>query len=104
MIFSILIIHDHDRISSITRFPHITTGVYFTYELPDFFSCSPKAVKESIMTDVNMLVQEFWTSSDGAFEVEASFFAMRRLLKILKRCFDSLKVCLDFFFFRLPST
>ena len=46
------------------------------------------------MTDINDLVQEFWrSSSDGA--VEASFFAMRRLLEILQGCFDILEVCFD---------
>ena len=46
------------------------------------------------MTDVNNLVQEFWrTSSDG--DAGASFFAMRRLLEILHRCFDNLEVCFD---------
>jgi hypothetical protein len=56
------------------------------------FSRSPKVVKEAIMTDINDLVQEFLrTSSDGA--VEASLFAMRRLLGILQGCFDILEVC-----------
>ena len=42
------------------------------------------------MTDIDDLVQEFWrTSSD----VEASFFAMRRLLEILQGCFHDLNVC-----------
>ena len=51
------------------------------------------------MTDINDLVQEFWTSRIGA--VETSFIAMRsnRLLKILQECLDSLeddvKVCFD---------
>ena len=52
------------------------------------------------MTDINDLLQEFWTSSNGA--VETSFFAGSScLLGILKYCFDSLmnhdffKVCFD---------
>ena len=41
------------------------------------------------MTDINDLLQEFWTSSNGA--VETSFFAGSScLLGILKYCFDSL--------------
>ena len=89
-----LIIHDHDRVSFITRVLHTTTWDYFTSRLPDRFSRSPKVVKEAIMTDINDLVQEFWrSSSDGA--VEASFFAMHRLLEILKGCYDILEVCFD---------
>ena len=45
------------------------------------------------MTDINDLVQEFWTSSYGA--VEASFCAMRRLLEVLEGCFDLIEVCFD---------
>ena len=55
------------------------------------------------MTDINDLVQEFWTSSDGA--VGASFIAMCRLIGILRRCFGFLKVCFEIILvFRLPST
>ena len=55
------------------------------------------------MTDINDLVQEFWTSSDGA--VWASFIAMRRLLEILDGCLNFWKVCFDIIFvLRLPST
>ena len=89
IIFSLLIIHNHDRMSSITRVLHTTTWKYFTSCLPDRFSRSPEAVQEAIMTDINDLVQEFWTtSSDRA--VEASFFAMRRLLDILQECSDTI--------------
>ena len=96
MIFSLLIIHNHDRIPSITRILHTATWDYFTSRLPDSFSHSPKVVKEAIMTDINDLVQEFWrTSSDG--DVGASFFAMRSLLEILQGCFDILEVCLILF-------
>ena len=43
------------------------------------------------MTDINDLVQEFWTaSSDGTV---GAFFAMRRLHEILQKCFDNLEVC-----------
>ena len=51
------------------------------------------------MTDINDLVQEFWTSRIGA--VETSSIAMRssRLLGILQECFHSLEskfvVCFD---------
>jgi hypothetical protein len=92
MIFNLLIIHNHDRMSSITRVLHTTTWDYFTSSLPDLFSHSPKVVKEVIITDINDLLQEFRrTSSD----VGASFFAMRRLLEILERCLHSLTVCFD---------
>jgi hypothetical protein len=92
MIFSFLIIHNHDRMSSITRVLRSTTWKFFTKRLRDYFMRSPNVVKEEIMTDINDFVQEFWTtSSDGA--VEASFFAMRRLLEILERCFGFLDVC-----------
>ena len=93
MIFSLSIIHNRDRMSSITRVLHTTTWDYFSERLADRFIPSPKVVKEEIMTDINDLVQEFLTtSSDRA--VEASFFAMRRLLEILQECYDFL-VCFD---------
>ena len=89
--------------SSITRILHTTTWDYFAKYLRVRFIPSPKVVKETIMTDINDLVQEFWTSSDGA--VGASFIAMRRLLEILQGCLDSWKVCFDIIFIlRLPST
>ena len=97
MIFSLLIIHTHDRVSSITRVLHAATWNYFIYYLPEHFSRSQKAVKEAIVTDINELVQEFWKiSSDGASG--ASFFEMRRLFKILQDCFDNLKVQLILLF------
>ena len=68
---------------------HTTTWNYFSSHLPEGFSCSPKVVKEAIITDIGDLVEEFRrTSSD----VGASLFAMRRLLDILH---DILKVCFD---------
>ena len=97
-IFCLLIIHSHDRTSSITRV-HTTTWDYFTDRLADRFRKSSIVVKEEIMTDINDLVQEFWTSRIGA--IETFFIAMRssRLLKILQECLDSLeddvKVCFD---------
>ena len=105
MTFSLLNIHNHDRMSSTRRVLHTATWKYFTSHLPDRFSRSPKTVKETIMTDINDLVQDFWrTSSDGA--VGASFFEMRRLLEILQDCLDNLEVRFDIipFFLRLPST
>ena len=89
--------------SCITRAPHAITWDYFKVHLADRFARSPKAVKEKVMTDINNLVQEFWTSSYGA--VWTSFFAMRRLLEILKKCFNFL-VCFNtiFPFSRLAST
>ena len=93
MIFSLLIIHNHDRMSSITRVLHPITWVYFVSRLPGRFIRSTKVVKEAIMTDINDTVQEFLrTSSDGA--VGASFFAVRRLFEILRRCYI-LEVCFD---------
>ena len=94
MIFSILIIHDHDRMSSISRVLHTTTWHFFTSRLPRRLRHSPRVVKEAIMTDINDLVEEFWrTSSD--VQVVTSFFAMRRMLEILQWCFSSLEVCFD---------
>ena len=93
MIFSLLIIHNYDRMPSITRVLHPTTWVYFTSNLPDRFSRSPKVVKEVIMTDINGSVQEFWRTSSDDGDVGASFFAMRRLLRILQACGVNLEVC-----------
>jgi hypothetical protein len=78
---------------SITRVLRTTTWNYFTSRLPVRFSRSSKEVKEAIMTDINDLMQEFWTSSDHDGVVGASFFAMRRLFEILQKCFDNLIVC-----------
>ena len=88
MNFTLLIIHNRDRMSSITRrVLHTTTWDYFTKHLAFRFICSPNVVKEKIMADINDLVQEFRMSSrDGA--VGESFVAMSRLLKILQVCFD----------------
>ena len=90
-IFSFLIIHIHDRTSSITRV-HTTTWNYFTKCLAGRFIGSLEVVKGRIMTDINDLVQEFQTSSNGA--VGTSFFATRCLLEILQECFTIL-VCFD---------
>ena len=88
MIFNLLIIHNYDRRSSITRVLHVRTWDYFTSHLPDHFSDSPNVVKEAIMKDINDLMQEFWrTPIDGA--QGESIFAMRRLHEILR----SLDVC-----------
>ena len=84
-----IVIHDHDRMSSITRVLHTSTWDYFSSHLADDFSQSPKVVQEAIITDIDDLVEEFRrTSSD----VGASFFAMRRLLDILQ---DISNVCFD---------
>ena len=102
MIFRSFIIHNHDRMSSSTRFPHTATWDYITSILKFRLSMSSRVVKNTVMTDINELVQEFWrTSSDEC--VDVSFFAMRRLLEVLQRCFDNLEVCL-FLFPSLPST
>ena len=90
-IFSFLIIPSHDRTSSITRV-HTTIWGYFTKSLAHRFIDSPKVVKEEIMTDINDLMQEFWTSHNGAGGPGTSFFPMRSncLLEILQRCLGSL--------------
>ena len=108
-IFSFLITHSYDRMSSITRV-HARTWQYFTEnDLEDRFSDSLKEVKEQIMTDINGLVQgsEFATS----INLNGAVFAMRssRLLGILQSFFNRLErtlkvmVCFDIIsFFRLP--
>ena len=89
MISNLLIIHNYDRRSSITRVLHAATWNYFLSDLPNHFMLSPNVVKEAIMTDIHDLVQEFWrTSTDGADG--EPIFAMCRLHKILGRC---LEVC-----------
>jgi hypothetical protein len=99
MIFSLLTIYNHVRMSSIPRVLQTATWDYFTFTspLPDCFIRSPNVVKEAIMTDVNDLVQEFWRTSTDGTDGE-SIFAMRRLHEVLRGC---LEVC---FFLRLPST
>ena len=90
--------------SSTTRVLHTITWDYFTSRLPHRFSRSPNLVKEAIMTDINVLVQEFWRASSGG-TVGESFFAMRRLLEILREFFDILEVCFYIVsVLRLPST
>ena len=85
MIFNLLIIHNYDRISSITQDLHTATWLFFISRLPDRFNRSPKAAKQAIMLDIYSLVQDFWsTSSDGA--VGVPFFPMRCLLEILEVC------------------
>ena len=85
MIFNLLIIHNYDRRSSITRVLHAATWDYFTSHLSYHFVRSPNVVKEAIMTDIDDLVQEFWrTSTDGADG--ESIFAMCRLNEILGYC------------------
>ena len=44
------------------------------------------------MTDINDLIQEFWTSSNGA---GTSLLATRCLFGILQTCFHSFDVCFD---------
>ena len=89
MVFSLLIIHNRDRMSSITRVLHTTTWGYFTEHLAVRFIRSPNVVKEEIMADVNGLVQEFRMSPrDWAVQVGESFVAMCRLDEIFRVCFD----------------
>ena len=87
-----IVIHDHDRMSSITRVLHTSTWDFFSSHLADGFSQSPKVVQEAIITDIDDLVEKFRrTSSD----VGASFFAVHRLLHILQDIFE---VCFDITF------
>ena len=92
MIFGSLIIHNHDRMSSIV--PHTTTQGYFNFRLAGCLIRSSKAVKEEIMTDINdLVVQELLkTSSDGVDG--ASIPAMLLLHRILQSC-SSLGVCFN---------
>ena len=89
MILNLFIIHNHDRMSSITRVLYTTTWDYFSSLLPESFGRSPQVVKEAIIKDIDDLVEEFRRISS---DVGASFFAMRRLLDILQ---DILDVCFD---------
>ena len=77
---SLLIIHNHDRTSSVTPVLQTTTWLYFTLSLPDHFSRSSKVVKEAIMTDINDLVQEFW----------------RQVMELLRHLSLQCVVCLKF--------
>ena len=95
--FLVVYVYSHDRTSSITRV-HTTTWDYFSGSLAYRFTGSSEVIMGEIMTDINDLVQEFWTSSNEA--VGPSFFAMRRLLGILQKGFE-LVVC--FAFLRLLS-
>ena len=74
----------------------MATWAYFTRHLPSLFIRSPKIVKKAIMADINDLVQEFWRTSSDQDIGGASFYAMRRLFKILQECFKCFeKVCFD---------
>ena len=73
--------------TSITRVLHAATWLYFIVELPDHFCISRKVVKESIMTDINDLVQEFWRTSTDVVDGK-SIFAMGLLHVILRECLD----------------
>ena len=88
--------------SSIARILHTATWEYFTSRLPYRFSRSPKVVKEAIMTDINTLVQDFWSSSDGGVGPPFRVFAMRVVccMGVLKFW----KYVLLFLFLRLPSS
>ena len=85
MVFSLLIIiHNHDRMSSITRVLHISTWKYFTLYLPSRFTGSPKAVKEAIMAVINALMQDFWRTSCDSRADGASILASHDLVGILE--------------------
>ena len=92
-IFNFLNIHSHDRMSS-TTCVHTRTWDYFNKSIlvPHRFVHSPKLVMEEIVTNVNDLVQEFWTSSNGAVASGASLIAMRRLYEVLLEYYN---VCFD---------
>ena len=95
MIFTLLIIYNQDRMSSITRVLHTATWRYFHSRLSDRVIRSPKVVKEAIMTVINDLVQEFWRTSTDGTDGE-SLLAMHRLFEILQQCLDSSEVCFCF--------
>ena len=98
MIFSLLIIHNRERMSSITRVLHPRTWDYLAAHLPLRFISSPEGTKQVIMRDISDLVREFWRlSSDGVDG--ASLSAMYCLHDILKVCLEDMKwiVC-DFHF------
>jgi hypothetical protein len=95
MIFSLLIIHNHDRTSSITRVLHTTTWDYFTSRLPDRFSHSPKVVKEAIMTDINDLVQESVKPQEMLGHLSLQCIVCLKFWKCVLTLFP---------FLRLPST
>jgi hypothetical protein len=99
MIFSLLIIHDHDRTSSITRVQvlHTATWDFFTTYLPYRFMLSPGTVKEEIMTDVNDLLQELMATVSSNGVVDTSYLPMRHLGGILRVCHGLLTVCFDIF-------
>ena len=94
MIFRLLIIHNHYRLSSIPLVLHITTWDYLTRSLPDRFNNSPKGVKKIVVKDMNDLVQELWRTSRDR-NVEVPFVAMRRLHKI---CLAIFEVCFNIIF------
>ena len=54
------------------------------FRLPNHFCRSSKVAKETIMTDIIDLVQEFWRISSDR-DIGASFFAIRRLYEISHR-------------------
>ena len=89
MIFSLFIIHDHDRMSPITRVLHTATWDFLTSGsfLSLRFRHSPKSVKEAIIADIDDLGEELMTSSDGAI-IGPSFLEMRRLFGIFQECFQ----------------
>ena len=98
MIFNLLIIYNYDRKSPITRVPHTATWKFFTSHVPSRFRRSPKVVKEAIMTDINDLVQEFWSTSSDR-DVGESLFGMRGMLRLHEILEDYLKVSLYWFRF-----
>ena len=91
---------------SITRVLHPKTWVYFsTSDLSRRFCRSSIAVHDTIVTDINDLVQEFWRISSDVDVGVSSFFAMRELFCILERCCNIVKVRYDVIFvLRLLST
>ncbi|KAF8816521.1 hypothetical protein BYT27DRAFT_7182095 [Phlegmacium glaucopus] len=71
------------RTHSTTRLPHSATWRYIDIHIPRRFIGSPKLVRDTIMTDINQLTQEFRKiSSSGA--VDISFPARLCLMQILK--------------------
>ena len=84
--YNLLIIHDHDRRSSIIPVLRAATWSFFASHLPSHFSYSPKLVKEAIMADINGLMQDSWKTSDCNEAGRKSYLAMWHLLDVLQEC------------------
>jgi hypothetical protein len=86
ILVSQLYTQDRNRIST-TRFPHRATWDYFKSYLPAYFMCCPNVVQDTITTDINDLIQQFWRMSTDEV-VDIFSLAMCRLREILQVCLD----------------